>query len=276
MAEDKPALRIFEKLRKIIDIKNLLKFEGKLVLFDFSRNIENKYQLEGDKKLIINPSKLGLTDDKKKALAELFSSEIKDGNVILQKEYIQETRDLKQNIPTGEDKVLLDFYKDKLKPEYVDALEICLMIRTMSKKGIDIDKNKRDVIKKYPKFGRNICNMVSADYFHNHFKELYEHMKDDNDFTVELYQQKVERIVISLPYTVFINSKSTSEEKLKEIVYKMEKLKKYGTGRLIIHGLGTLNVNKSEEIIKYFEKDSSVDIEIPDKSKTYITAILKF
>ena len=118
--------------------------------------------------------------------------------------------------------------------------------------------------------------MVSADYFHNHFKELYEHMKDDNDFTVELYQQKVERIVISLPYTVFINSKSTSEEKLKEIVYKMEKLKKYGTGRLIIHGLGTLNVNKSEEIIKYFEKDSSVDIEIPDKSKTYITAILKF
>ena len=276
MVDEKPTTHFFEKLKKIIDVKDLLKFSGKIVLVDFSRKIENVYQIEGDKKLIINPSKLGLTEDKKKKLTELLKEEIIRDNVILQKDFIQETKNLKQNIPEGEEKKILDFYKDKLKSDYLDALEICLMIRTMAKLGINIDKHKQDVIKKYPRFGRNLCNMVSADYFHDHFIELYNLMKNDKDFTIEIYQQKVERIVTSLPYTVFINSKSSTEEKLDEIRYKMGKLKKYGTGRLVIHGLGTQNVQKSEEIIKNFSGDSSIDIEIPDKSKTYITAILKF
>ncbi len=89
------------------------------------------------------------------------------------------------------------------------ALEIALIIK--NKKNTDlqgIKELKRDVSCTYPVFGSNLCNLVSEGYFDNHFKELYENMSREEEFTIDKYTRKIEQIVVSLPYTVFVNTLS--------------------------------------------------------------------
>lgn len=268
-------LKILDKLKKIVDIKNILNnFSGKIVFLDFSRKVEN-HKIQDNRTLIINSERLSkeqLSQIKK----ELIDSEIKKGRAILEKGIKEETSEILDNLPIGEDEKMIEFYSDKLSPEFIDALEAALVVRSMNAKGRDIRKKKTEIAKKYPLFGRNLCNMVSADYFNKDFKVLYSDMKEEGNFDPHEYKKTVERIVRSKPYTEFIHKHKTLEEWSGLLNYKIERLRKYGLHELEIYAFSYENVKLTDEILEDFKDNENVDSEIIIKTKTYIFVKLLF
>jgi len=268
-------IRILEKLKTIVGIKDILNnFSGRIIFFDFSKKVEN-HEIQDNRTLVINPERLNgeqLSQIKK----ELIDSEIIGGRAILEKGVKEDTSEVFQNLPKDKDKEIMEFYSDKISPEFMDALEVALVIRSMSSQGKDIGKKKTDVAKKYPSFGRNLCNMVSARYFDQDFKDLYSNMKKVGNFDPHEYRSTVEKIVKSKPYTEFIHKYKTSEEWSDLLYCKIERLKKYGLHELEVYAFSFEHVKLTEEILKDFEEDGTVEIEIIFKTKTYIFVKLLF
>lgn len=272
------ARSILEKLKNIIGVefRDFLSSNdiGDISLIKFSKaggdtyNITNNY-------LMINPSRLG-QEQRNQIKQQIIDAELNEDYAILKDESIERMSNIKKNIPSSSDEKLLDFYSDKLSADYVKALEASLIVRNMARHGIDIGFAKKDIMRKYPVFGRNLCNLTSEDYFHGHFKELYESMSKEDDFSIKAYQKQVEKIVTGLPYIVFVSSIGTVRDKVIEISSKLARLKKYGAGKLLIHALRRDNVEKTEEILKKIkDADSSIEIEL-DKKTSRMTATLRF
>ncbi len=157
------------------------------------------------------------------------------------------------------------------------ALEASLMVRNAYRNGENIIELKRDIAHRYPKFGNNLCNLVSRGYFDKHFKALYNSMFEDDEFDIVYYQKKVEKIVQSLPYTVFITQYKPYNELSSLVRFKLDKLKIYGTGKLLLHGLGRENVDTTLKILEEYKDDEAITIEKRvNPNKTIITAVLKF
>ena len=180
-------------------------------------------------------------------------------------------------MPFGESEELLKFYKDKLKPEMYKALEASIIVKNVFERGEDISEMKRDISDKYPTFGNNLCNLVTRGYFNEHFKELYQSMLEDEEFDINAYQRKVEKIIKSLPYTVFITRYKSYDELSGEVRFKLDRLKKYGTGKLLLHGLGRENVNTTMTILEEYRENNHINMQIEiNPKKTIITATLIF
>jgi len=88
---------------------------------------------------------------------------------------------------------------------------------------------------------------------------------------MEKYKRKIEQIVISLPYTVFVNAHQTDDELGGQILYKLNKLKEYGSHRLLVHALTVDNVTKACEVIVGLEKTNNVKTEFDPKKTNYMT-----
>ncbi|MBT3721442.1 hypothetical protein HN827_08735 [archaeon] len=269
---------ILEALKNIFDTKfsNILN-NNKFVLFDFSKNTENTLEIKKDGTLSIDLSKVS-AEERKKIKEQIIDVSIQNENeTFLLDESKNKTTSIKANLPKDSDKKILEFYHEKLRPDWNKALEMSLVVKNMSQKGEDIKDIKRDIRKKYPEFGNNLCNMVGREYFHEHFKQLHKSMLEE-DFDIVEYRNKVEKIVKSLPYTVFIDQYKGYDDFAGEIFFKLSKLKKYGTGKLLLHGLGKNNVKTTLKLIEK-ERDTwditDVKIEL-NKNKTIITATLYF
>jgi len=262
-------------------------FEGKfgdilsnnnITLFNFSRNIENTLELkEGDKLLSLDVTKAS-EEERIKIKREITDDIIQNQkNAFLVNQTSDKTKRIKRNLPDSEDKELLRFYKDKLNLDMYKALEASLIVRSSAEKREDIAELKRDIAIKYPDFGNNLCNLTTQGYFDGHFRELYSSMLEDDNFDIISYQKKVEKIVKSLPYIVFITRYKSYDLLSGEVSFKLEKLKKYGTGKLVLHGLGKENVNTTLSILEEYYGEDNILIEKRINShKTIITATLKF
>ena len=271
-------IKILDKLRTIFKGKSGdILSNNKFVLFDFSKNSKDVIEQKDEKTLRIDLSKS--SDDQRKLIKkEIFDGVIeKDKDVFLVNESSKRTRQIKKNLPKGNDEKLLKFYKDKLNPYMYKALEASLVVRNSFKNKEDITELKRGIAKKYPIWGNNICNLTGEGYFEGHFKELYHSMLEDDEFSIRTYQRKVENIVTSLPYSVFITKYKDYDELSGEVKFKLDKLKKYGTAKLLLHGLGKDNVNTCLEILSEYEDDKSISIKKDiNRKKTIITATLTF
>ena len=275
MPENDPPISILDKLKKIVDIKNILNnFSGKIFHFDFSKKVIN-HEIQDNRTLVLNPEKLS-AEQLREIKKELIDSEILQGRAILEKGVKEETSEVFENLPKEEDNKLLEFYSDKLSPKFMDALEVALVIRSMSSQGKDISQKKTDVSKKYPFFGRNLCNMVSANYFDKDFKALYFNMKKEGNFDPREYRETVEKIVRSKPYTEFIHKYKKAEEWSGILLHKIERLKKYGLHELEVYAFSYEHVKLTEEILKDFDDDGDVEVEIIAKTKTFIFVKLLF
>jgi len=272
---------IFEKLKTLFEAKIEGDFfsNNTFKLFDFSKNVssplEAKETSEGTK-LSIDVSKA--TENEKKVLKEIIDEKIQEEDeTFLTKGSNDKTKQIKRNLLNTADDVVLSFYKDKIPYDMYKALEISLIVRNAFRNGEDIIELKRDIAWKFPKFGNNICNLTTSDYFHEYFQELYEAMKQDPNFTLKDYNQEVERIVIELPYMVFINRHKSLEEFAGQVKFKIDKLKRYGASKLKLHALGKDNVERAEKIAYLYreDKDISVDKKI-DSNRTVVTIIFNF
>jgi len=268
---------ILENLKKVFEGKfgDVLSHNN-ITFFNFSRNSSETVEVKDGNKLVIDISKA--TEEEKKLVKNILDSRVqRENEAFLMDHSSEKTLKIKENLPIGESEELLKFYKDKLKPDMYKALEASIIIKNTFDGGGDILEMKHDVSRKYPTFGNNLCNLVTRGYFDNHFKELYQSMLEDEDFDISVYQRKVEKIVKSLPYTVFVTRFRSYDELSGEVAFKLDKLKKYGTGKLLLHGLGKENVNTTISILDEYKEDNSVNINLDiNPKKTIITATLIF
>lgn len=250
---------------------------NKFTLFSFGHNTSSVFEKKDDDTLNIDIRQLSL-EHQKEIKKEIFDATIQTNNeIFLQNKYTTTTRDIKNFLPKNIDEDLLKFYKDKLSPDMYKALEASLVVKNAFDNKKDITTMKWDIAKKYPDFGNNLCNLTTEGYFHGHFKELYDSMVKDEDFDIVLYRTKIEKIVKSLPYIVFI-TQHRSLENLSEIVkFKLGKLKKYGTGKLILHGIGKNNVKTTLIILDEYAQDKNIEIKKElNEQGNIITATLYF
>jgi len=270
-------VKLFDKLKTLFEGKFGDIFANNVIkLFDFSKNTSQVLELKDGQRLSLDVSK-GAEEDKRKAkeLIDFIVQEEKEA--FFMDKSAEKTRQIKDNLPLKNEGGLLKFYKDKLKPDMLKAVEGSLVVKNAWKNGEDISELKRDIAWKYPNFGSNICNLVTGGYFENYFKELYEKMLEQEEFSILDYQEEVERIVKSLPYMVFINRHKSYEEFSGEVKFKLDRLKKYGTEKFKLHALGKDNVEKALKIIEEYKEDKSVTIEIYiNHSGTILTAIFRF
>lgn len=270
-------MKLLDNLKKIFEAKFSDFLNGnRFSLFDFSRN--TTYVLEEKKKGVLSIDVSKATPEENRLIKEKFLDvNFQEKGFLLTDKSSEKTSQIKENLPKGDDKKLLQFYKDKLSPEMYDALDASLVIRNAFKKGEDILELKIDVIKKYPTFGNNLCNLSSQGYFEDHFKQMYDKMFEEDGFDIRLYQEKVEWIIKSLPYTVFITKHKTLDELSGEVKFKLEKLRRYGMNKLLLHGLGKENVDTGLKIIGEYKEDKTLDIEKDiNPRKTIINATFKF
>lgn len=233
-------------------------------------------EVKGQDKLSIDLSK-ATSQEKIQIKEKVLDAEFDEKGNILESHSSEKTKQIKKNLPKDEDEELLKFYRNKLNLDMYKALEASLIVRSSFKGGENIDELKWDISRKYPEFGNNICNLATQGYFDKDFKDLYSSMLAEEDFDIRAYQLKVERIVKSLPYIVFITRYKSYDELSGVVRYKLEKLKKYGTGRLRLHAFTKENVSTTLSILEEYKEDKTVLIEIEiNPNKTVITATLKF
>lgn len=268
---------ILDKLKSIFEgkFRDILS-NNHITLFSFSRNTKNVLEVKENEKLSMDLSKA--TAQEKKLIKEnIIDTEFHEKGIFLNDATVGKTEQIKRNLPREKDIKLLEFYKDKLAPDMYKALELSLMVRNSFKNNEDIAEIKRDIASKYPSFGNNLCNLTTQGYFDQHFNVLFNSMLEDEEFDILIYQKKVEKIVRSLPYSVFITRHKSYDEMSSEVRFKLEKLRKYGNGMLLLHGLGRENVLTTISILEEYKDDSTVRIERDmNPKKTIITATLKF
>jgi len=269
---------ILERLKSIFEGKFGDIFANNTIkLFDFSRNTNHVLELREGQKIGIDLSK-ATEEEKKRIKSEILDFVVQNENdLFLTEKIAQKTDKIKRNLPEDKDKEILSFYREKLKPQMYKALEGALIVRRASLRGEDITELKRDIAYKYPSFGNNICNLTTGNYFDKYFKEMFQRMVEEEDFNILSYQEEVERIVLSLPYMVFISKYKSYEEFSGEVKFKLDKLRKYGTEKLNIHGLGTENVETALRIAHEYKNDGTLIIEkFSNKSRTIITVAFRF
>ncbi len=269
---------IFDKLKTIFEGKfgDILS-NNKTTFFDFSRNTTNVLELKDGNRLILDIRKAN--DQEKKLIKEKIIDLIiqQQNETFMLYNSVEKTEMIKSNLPAGDDEDLLKFYKDKLEPEMYQALEASLVVKNASKNNQDITDLKKDIAKRYPFFGNNLCNLVTQGYFHGHFKDLFQSMLEEQYFDINIYRKKVEKIIQSLPYTVFITRHRSYDDLSGEVRFKLDRLKKYGAGKLLLHGLGRENVNTTITLLEEYKEDSHINTQIEiNPKKTIITATLIF
>ena len=268
---------VLEKLKKIFEtnFSDIFK-NANIKIFDFSNNDNRVLEVKGDK-LGLDISKA--SEDERKLIKEEILDFIiqKQDELFLTSKINDKTRKIERNLPEEKDKELLRFYKDKLNPDIYNALEMALVIRKVYLRSEEIKDLKKDVSLKYPQLGNNVCNLVTEGYFDVYFRELYHNMAEENDFSVSLYQDEVERIVKSLPYMVFISRYKSYDEFGGEVKFKLEKLRKYSLEKLKLHGLSRENVETALKISDGYKDDPGISIDPQvNPSKTRVTITFTF
>lgn len=269
--------KILDKLKTLMDVKfGDILANNKITLIDFSRRTGKVVEVEDSKKLVIDISKLD--HDTQKQIKEQILDKVinQEDEAFLTDRSKANTESIKRNLPEKDDELLM-FYQGKLSPTMYKVLEGALVVRNAANKREDIRDLKWGIARQYPDIGNNMCNLVGRGYFDGHFKELYKSMAEEGDFDIIDYQEKVKYIVKALPYIVFVDQYRDYAEISGEVKFKLDKLKKYGAGKLVLHGLSKANVKTTLDILSEYEDDATIRIERDmNKAKTIITATLIF
>jgi len=268
---------VFEKLKTIFEAKFSNSFNNnRISLFNFSKNSTSLFEIRGGNRLSLDLTHAN-PEEKKQVKEKIidYATQIEKEAFLVNPSLIT-IKKVKENLPDEAEQKLLEFYKDKLTPEMYTALEASIVVRNAFKRKEDIKELKQSIAKKHPSWGNNLCNMVSEGYFDDYFKNLYLNMFKDESFDIRAYQRNVESTVKSLPFTVFVTKYKSYEELSGEVRFKLSNLKKYGTGKLLIHGIGYENIITTQKLGEEY-KSEVTDIKIDiNQSKTIITSTLTF
>jgi hypothetical protein len=156
---------------------------------------------------------------------------------------------------SGETHELKSFFKDKISDTDFRLLETGLYIRFLIDNEQSTSKIKNDVIRQYGPRGKNIVNLASADYYSTHIKPLYEALSEQEGFEETDFKQEYEKIIVELPFAIFVNGGQSGKDILKDINDKAARNIKYGVSEniIVLHGYGS-NAETIESILLELNK----------------------
>lgn len=250
----------FDKLKALVDIKIDLRNLVQITInSNNATNSNNSAAFTNtEKSLIINTAHL--SEEQKKELKQITKEYIEEGNKLLKTETSQTLHSIEDynRENKSKDKQILDFFKDVIPDEDLDALEASLFLRSEFRKGNEtiVKKIKRDIRIKFGDRGNNISNLCTAGYFENFLRELYNVSKEK-----EKFDQLYESIVSDSVLAVFVNKEMSTRALTEEIKKKIEASLRYGLEAIFIHGIGKQNIStikscivENKNFFDFFEK----------------------
>ncbi len=232
----------FEALKDFVNVR--LKF-GNSSFFTLNINshnttTENKAELD-KKTLIIYPKNLSASD--KKALEKILKEAENEEELLFDEEKSLILKNAVAYEDSGEDDLILKFYKGEIPPLDYKALEQSLFLRSEFKAKRQIAGFKLEISNKYGARGNNIANLCSANYF----EEL---IKVHNEYGLEVFKKTYELLVGQGIYALFIHYAMKAVDIEKEIKRNIQACKDYDIPGFRVHGIGKENIKKIKTAIK--------------------------
>jgi len=244
----------FDKLKALINV------ELNAPLVNITKNsdnnsLDNEYAFDeenGRLEIFFNR----LSNEKQKRLKLILKENFEEENKLLENKSSMLLKELIEFQKTkGEDKGVLDFFKNIISNEDFEALESSLYLRRKFLNREDVKHLKEDIRMRFGDRGNNIANLCTAGYFENFLMPLFNSSK--NDFN-KIYEVVVSRSAIA----VFVHSQMNDSKISQEIRMKLELSKKYGIKFLHIHGIGENNIKiikrcieDKKELFNFYNKE---------------------
>lgn len=262
---------LLDNLKSIFHIDNVNLSDIKLI----NNKSNNKIEYV-DKRTIINIGAVDFTEDNATEFKKFLKDYVSEDGLILKEEAQKKVELIRETEETDENKKLLTFFTGKLPHEDFEILRASLVVRTEFKnRSKSVADLKQDISQRYGLRGRNIVNLCTAGYFDSVIKPLYEEMEKKPNFSIELFHQRYNVIVMQSPFAVFVNSVISDEELEQNVRSKIEQNKKYGIKSLNIHGLGETNVLKITNLLIKIKDIIDWPPEI-ENDKGYITVTIYY
>lgn len=131
-----------------------------------------------------------------------------------------------------------------------------LMLRSEFQQGHtdEVIRLKSQIVIAQGNRGKNIANLCSAGYLESLIMPLYRLLVTDNDdrqHFFDIYQT----IITDYPFAVFVSVARTTNEIKKEIIEKIQIVKRYGWDRVAVHGIGRENVRRIQRLTLQIESE---------------------
>lgn len=154
----------------------------------------------------------------------------------------------------------IDYFRRIIPAKDITTLRACFYLRrlyTQGDKSTEVSRLKDQIRRCHGKRGSNMANLCSAGYFDTWIKPLYEEMcrlEPDAATRIERFQKIYNTILEEQPWTIFVCHSMTEEQLVDQILYKLEKIRSYGTDFLNIHALSSPNVLKVRNVLSVVEQ----------------------
>lgn len=237
-------MSFFDKLSSIfkIDISKLKEIH----LFSDNKTVK----IEHHDHRTININIGALSPQKSQKIREVIKEAVqKEEQILLETDANQLLENFSYVDKQDQNRKEIEFYRGKIPAEDIDVLRAAIFIQEQSKQGKSVRELKEDVRLRYGQRGNNIVNLYTAGYFYSVVRPMYEEMASQSDFSQEKFIKRYNTIVMQYTFAVFVNARMSSEELEKEVHEKIVKNKKYGISHLNIHGIGSDNVAKIQELL---------------------------
>jgi len=169
-----------------------------------------------------------------------------------------------EDIQTHENKAAvkqeIEYFRGILPTMDLTILRACFYLKKVNDENTrqrDVAQLKSQIVRNYGKRGANMANLCTANYFETWIIPLYKEIATttaDKMNAAGKFREIFNTIIEELPRTVFVSQTMSSADLQKQAIYKLEKIKSYGTAFLSIHALGKANVNKVRSVLPVIEQ----------------------
>lgn len=198
--------------------------------------------------------------------AQLREGRLEQGQISSNSAY-EKTREIEGQTDNSRIHETLEFFEPKISDEHLDILRSALVLREVFEDDEvylsrqEVNRWRSDIREKHGPDAFSITNLCTAGYFDQgrYLRELYQEMKESDDWKEGDYQEIFEDIVENEPFTVFV-SRGDDDHHLKERVYeKLGKCQKYDVdvSFIDVRGMGKANRRKIERLL--YDMDGELD-----------------
>ena len=160
----------------------------------------------------------------------------------------------------------LDFFSPIISNRYLEILEPALYLRKIWESedhvpAEEMRRRRKDIAQKFGQISYNIINLCSAGYFDEgrYLRELYNELKEEEDWKEGQYQEVFDEIVKNEPFTVFVSREDMTSDVEREIINKISKYQRYTVDIdfVDVRGMGHRNREKVRDAINSIESEAN-------------------
>ncbi|MFB6215705.1 MAG: hypothetical protein ABEJ72_01870 [Candidatus Aenigmatarchaeota archaeon] len=247
----------FDKLQNLVDVTLDIDIASKTVNIK-SDGESDPISLSDDGETVhVDVGSVQDEETREKVMEAVFEGYQEEEEIL--RNTVKEDRDsIKEDASKDRIEETLEFFRPKIPDRHLNALEAALYLREAWERDEPIDKKKQDIVEKYGPEGRSIANLCTAGYFDEggYLRQLYQEMKESEDWKEGNYQEEFVEIVKNEPFSVFVSWTHGKEQVKSKIVNKLLKYKKYGVDVKFIdvRGIGEENKEKIQDAMESLEE----------------------